>query len=281
VRKSVIRLVLWALFGLVMLRWFEHRQVFQPSRTFEASPTDLGRPVEDVYFAAADGVELNGWYFPAEEGEARADWVWLLCHGNAGNISHRLRHATLLLESTGAGVFLFDYRGYGRSRGRPSEVGTYLDAQAAHGWLCGRGHDPARILVLGESLGGAVGAELALRERVGGLVLVAAFTSVPDLGSELFPWLPVRRLAAIEFRTVDKLAEVRVPVMVIHSPGDTLVSIRHGERNYAAVSGSKRFWPIAGDHNDFLYIDPARYAEGLQHFLQLADVHMTGDDAGR
>jgi pimeloyl-ACP methyl ester carboxylesterase len=267
-RKIMLRVLLWSFILLIMLRWFEYRQVFQPSRAFDSAPEDLGRAAEDVYFSSRDGVQLNAWYVPAAADSPRADWVWLLCHGNAGNISHRLRHASILLE-TGAAVFLFDYRGYGRSRGRPSEEGTYLDAQAAHAWLSRRGYDPKRIMVLGESLGGAVGTELALREPVAGLALLATFTSVPDLGAELFPWLPVRRLGTIGYGTVDKLAEVRVPVMVIHGPGDSLVPFRHAERNYAAINGPKQLWTIPGDHNDFLYMDLSRYREGLRHFMKM------------
>jgi uncharacterized protein len=269
-RRIIVRVVLWLIILFVMLRWFEYRQVYQPSRAFDATAQDLGRPAEDVYFETEDGVKLNAWFFPAAPGAPRADWVWLLCHGNAGNISHRLRHASVLLD-TGAAVLLFDYRGYGRSRGRPTEAGTYLDARAAHAWLCRRGYDPERIMVLGESLGGAVGAELALREPVGGLALVAAFTSVPDLGAELFPWLPVRRLGTIGYRTEEKLAEVRVPVMVIHGPGDSLVPFRHAERNYAAVRGPKQLWTIPGDHNDFLWVDVSRYGEGLRRFMELLE----------
>jgi uncharacterized protein len=269
-RMIMVRVVLWLFILFVMLRWFEYRQVFQPSRSFENNGQELGRPMEVVSIETADGVVLNAWFFPADADAPRADWVWLLCHGNAGNISHRLRHASVLLD-TGAAALLFDYRGYGRSQGRPSEAGTYLDAQAAHAWLGQRGYDPARIMVLGESLGGAVGAELALRETVGGLALVAAFTSVPDMGAELFPWLPVRWLGTIGYRTVDKLAEVQVPVMVIHGPADSLVPFRHAERNYAAIRGPKQLWTIPGDHNDFLHADVSRYAEGLRRFMELLE----------
>jgi pimeloyl-ACP methyl ester carboxylesterase len=270
-RRILLRIAGWTIIVILMLRWFEHRQVYHPSRTLEADGRGLGRVVEEVYFEAADGVELHAWFFPSQPDSPRSGYVWLLCHGNAGNISHRLSHAAALLN-TGAAVFLFDYRGYGRSRGRPSEAGTYLDAQAAHRWLGGRGYEGPRILVLGESLGGAIGAELALRERVGGLVLLATFTSVPDLGAELFPWLPVRSLCAIEYRTVEKLPQLKVPVMVVHSPEDSLVRISHAEANYAAIRGAKLFWTIGGDHNDFLEEDAARYAEGLTRFMELVTV---------
>ena len=141
-------LVLLAVLGL-MLRWFEHRQVYQPDRELETSGSELGRPFEDVHFTARDGVILNGWFFPAEKDSPRGHLVYLLCHGNAGNISHRLEHCAALLE-TGAGVLVFDYRGDGRSEGRPGEEGTYLDAQAAHQWLRQKGFAAADIIALGE-----------------------------------------------------------------------------------------------------------------------------------
>src|SRR5262249_52582451 len=145
----------------------------------------------DVYFETADNVRLNGWFFPAGTNSPRAALAVLVCHGNAGNISHRLELCRALL-ATGVSVFVFDYRGYGRSKGRPSEEGTYRDAQAAYRWLQEKGFAGSNILAYGESLGGGVAAELALRERLGGLILQSTFTSIPDIGAELFPWLPVR-----------------------------------------------------------------------------------------
>src|SRR5438067_10159418 len=117
-----------------MLRWFEHSQVYHPDRVLLATGAELGRPYEDVFFKTSDGLKLNGWFFPADPDSPRAHMAFLLCHGNAGNISHRLETCRALLE-TGAAVFSFDYRGYGRSQGRPTEEGTYLDAEAAHEWL--------------------------------------------------------------------------------------------------------------------------------------------------
>src|SRR2546423_500014 len=117
-----------------MLRWFEHSQVYHPDRILTATGAELGRPFENVSFKAKDGVNLHGWFFPANQGSPRAGLVVLVCHGNAGNIGDRLALCQALLE-TGTSAFLFDYRGYGRSEGIPSEQGTYLDAQAAHHWL--------------------------------------------------------------------------------------------------------------------------------------------------
>ena len=121
-----------------MIRWFEHRQVYAPSRTLEASGAELGRPFEDVRFLTSDGVSLHGWFFPANPGSPRGHLVIVLLHGNVGNISRRLHFYQAWLE-LGVNVFAFDYRGFGRSEGRPSEEGTYRDAQAAVQWLREKG----------------------------------------------------------------------------------------------------------------------------------------------
>jgi len=161
VRKLCL-LLFSLLFIAVMLRWFEHNQVYHPDRMMTSTGAELGRPFQDVFFQTTDGVELNGWFFPAATNSPRALMAVLLCHGNAGNISHRLEMCQVLL-ATGVNVFVFDYRGYGRSHGRPSEEGTYRDALAAVQWLQTKGFSPRNILGFGESLGGGVGSELALR----------------------------------------------------------------------------------------------------------------------
>jgi fermentation-respiration switch protein FrsA (DUF1100 family) len=254
-----------------VLRWFEHRQIYQPYRELEATGSELGRPFEDVYFQTADGVKLNGWFFPADTSSTRKRLVYLLCHGNAGNISHRLDHCAALLE-TGPAVFIFDYRGYGRSEGRPGEEGTYLDAQAAHQWLRQRGFAATNIIALGESLGGGIASELALRETLGGLILQSTYTSVMDLGRELFPWLPVRWLGTVKYDTLGKLPRVKVPVLVLHSRGDRLIGFHHAEKNFAAACEPKLFWKIAGEHNRFLEGGRARYVEGLSRFLAQIEI---------
>ena len=178
-------LVLCAIY--LMFRWFEHHQVYQPFAELQANGDALERPWKEAYFKTKDGVELHGWFFPANTNSARGHLTVLLCHGNAGNLSHRLDQYEVLLEA-GVNVFAFDYRGYGHSVGRPSEEGTYLDAEAAHAWLCQNGSAPPHIVALGDSLGGGVVGELARRAALGGLILQSTFTSIPDIGAELFPF---------------------------------------------------------------------------------------------
>lgn len=254
---------------LVMLRWFEHSQVYHPDRAFDTTGAELKRPFENVEFRASDGVRLHGWFFPADADSPRAAWAVLVCHGNGGNLSHRLDLCGALLE-TGVAVFLFDYRGYGRSEGRPGEEGTYRDAQAAHAWLRQKGFPGEHIVAFGESLGGGVVSELALREPLGGIVLQSTFTSIPDIGAEVYPWLPVRWINTIKYDTRAKLPRITVPVLVMHSREDTLARFSHAEANFAAASEPKLLWELAGDHNESV-ADSARMTEGFEKFLRLVE----------
>jgi pimeloyl-ACP methyl ester carboxylesterase len=265
---------LWLLLGgglclWIMLRWFEHSQVYRPGRVLDATGDELGRPFEDIIFAASDGVELNGWFFPANINSPRASLAVLFCHGNGGNISHRLHVCQALLE-TGVSVFLFDYRGYGRSRGRPSEEGTYRDAAAACRWLQRKGFATTNVVAFGESLGGGVASELASRETLGGLILQSTFTSIPDIGAELFPWLPVRLVSSIRYDTCRRLPRLRIPILVMHSRTDDLIAFHHAERNFASANQPKLFWEIKGGHNDPL-ADRAVFVAGIEKFLPMLE----------
>jgi fermentation-respiration switch protein FrsA (DUF1100 family) len=262
----------------LLLRWFERANVYQPGRVLRVSASVLGRPFEEVTFAARDGPRLHGWFFPAAADAPYRHLAVLHCHGNGGNISHRLDVAAALLE-TGVNVLLFDYRGYGRSHGRPSEEGTYRDAEAAHAWLVARGFAPTHIIAFGESLGGAVVAELARRAPLAGLVLQSTFTSIPDVGAELFPFLPVRRLASIHYDTRAKLPGIHVPVLIMHGREDSLIRFAHAERNFAAANPPKRLVELAGDHNDFLEAGRAVFRDGFASWLR--DLPAAAVSAGR
>jgi len=250
-----------------MIRWFEHRQVYAPSPNLEAKAADLGRPAEDFFFPSLDGHRLHGWWFPADPGSPRRHLVLLLLHGNMGNVSHRLPYYQAWLE-LGVNVFAFDYRGFGCSEGRPSEDGTYLDAQAAVAWLAKRGFSPSQIVVLGKSLGGGIASELLLREPLAGLILQSTFTSIPDVGCELFPWLPVRRWHTIKYATIEKLPRITKPVLIAHCRQDDLVGFHHAERNYQVANEPKMLLEIAGGHNNVIAEGRADYLRGLDRFLR-------------
>ena len=262
----------------MLLRWFEHSRVYFPSREMNADGAGVGRSFEDVFFTAGDGVKLNGWYFAAETNSARASMAILLCHGNGGNISHRNEFYRALLE-TGVSVFAFDYRGYGRSAGRPSEAGTYQDGHAAYRWLREKGFAARNILIYGESLGGGIASELALREETGGLILQSTFTSLPDIGAELYPWLPVRLVSSIKYNTHGKLPNIHVPVLILHSRTDSLIAFHHAEQNFAAANEPKLFQEINGGHNDPL-AGRAAYLAGIEEFLRLVEQWKSEKPAG-
>jgi fermentation-respiration switch protein FrsA (DUF1100 family) len=197
-------------------------------------------------------VRLHAWYLPplgpsAPEGERAA---LVFCHGNAGDIADRL-DSIPDLHAAGLAVLLFDYRGYGQSEGKPTEAGTYADAIAAYDWLANEADPrPDRILVYGESLGGAVAIELAQRRRVDALVVESAFASLGRMGAELYPWLPARLLARGRYDNAAKIGALACPLLLIHSPDDEIVPFAHGRALFEAATEPKEFLTTAGGHND-------------------------------
>ena len=255
-----------ALLALVwlFLRWFEWRSVFIPYREMDGTPAGLRLGFEDVTFAAADGVKLNGWYVPRPGTKLTV----LFCHGNAGNIGNRLEKL-FILHDLGVNVFLFDYRGYGRSEGRPSEQGTYNDALAAYDWLRReKSVAPEHLVVQGESLGCAVAVELARQRPVGGLVLESAFASVPEMARAVYPWLPLHLLCRIRYDSLAKIGAVKAPLLSLHSREDDIVPFSQAERLFAAAPGPKKLVELRGSHNDGFAVSEKVYRAALNEFFR-------------
>jgi len=250
----------------MLFRWFEHSRVYRPRRELEATGAELGRPFENIFFKTSDGVELNAWFFPAGGNAANGHFAFLICHGNGGNISYQLGLIQALL-ALGVSVLSFDYRGYGASRGIPSEEGTYLDGQAAYGWLRKKGFAAGNIIAYGESLGGAIATELCLREETGGLILQSTFTNLHDLGEELYPWLPVRWLGKIRYDTRSKLPRLKIPLLVMHSREDGLIGYRHSQENFNGANEPKFFCELRGGHNDEAWEAPG-FQGAIESFLE-------------
>lgn len=233
-----------------------------PGRELTAVPRDIGIEYRDVTLQTSDGVDIHGWFVPGSGSR-----VVLFFHGNAGNISHRL-DSIRQFHALGLSVLIVDYRGYGRSGGRPSEAGMNRDALAAWDYLTGQmGIDPGDIIVFGRSLGGSVAAKLAASTEPLALVVESAFTSVPDIASELYPWLPARWLSRMRHATRDYVAKVRSPVLVIHSRDDEIIPFHHGERIFASAGQPRALLPLRGNHNDAWLRDEANYINGLREFL--------------
>ncbi|UCC81290.1 MAG: alpha/beta hydrolase [Candidatus Zixiibacteriota bacterium] len=264
VRNAITVIASLYLLLLLFMFIFQSRLVYFPRQEIEMTPEIAGFNYEDIYFRAEDGVELHGWFIPS--GSSRG--VILFCHGNAGNISHRLETIKIFNELN-LSVFIFDYRGYGKSAGKPSENGTYLDVDAAWIYLSSsRKIDPHRIIAFGRSLGGAVAANLASERPLGGIIVESSFTSVKDLGSEIYPFLPVRLLSRFDYGTLEKIKKVPCPKLIIHSRNDEMISFRHGERIYEAASEPKEFLEISGTHNEGFLISLDRYKSGIDSFLK-------------
>jgi hypothetical protein len=242
----------------------ERRFIYYPDKVLVATPAAYGLAYEDVTFGAADGVRLHGWYVP---GPRAITFLW--AHGNAGNISHRLDQLSLFHHHLGVGVFIFDYREYGKSEGIASEQGTYADARGALASLRGRLEvDGARIVYFGESLGSAVVTDLAVEAPPAALILEAPFCSVRELIRHHVPILPIGLLFQTRYDTLAKIGRVRAPVLVLHGERDALVPLAQGERLFAAANEPKAFYRIAGaGHNDTFLAGGAGYIEALRRFL--------------
>ncbi|WP_024803929.1 alpha/beta hydrolase [Nocardia sp. BMG51109] len=221
---------------------------FLPERRIAVTPARLDVEYEDLYFTAADGVRVNGWFVRAAEPVGHI----LFAHGNAGNIGDRTP-VLALLAAAGLDVLVFDYRGYGRSEGRPSEAGCYLDARAAREALLGRpGVDPDRVLYLGKSLGGGVAIELATEFPPAGLILMSTFTGLRDAARAVYPFLP-KPLVPNAFPSLRRLRTLHTPTLVMHGDSDELLPVEMGRALHAAAPEPKalKIYP-GGRHNDLV-----------------------------
>jgi uncharacterized protein len=245
---------------LVLVYLFQSHLVFFPGTGREAvvSPGSYGLRYESVPIRTADGETLDAWWVPAED----ARGVVLFFHGNAGNISHRVDYLQMF-HRLRYSTLIVDYRGYGKSSGTPSEGGTYRDAEAA--WehlLHARLARPQDIVVAGESLGAAVATWLAAEVSPRAVLLFSTFTSVPDLGAQVYWFLPVRLLSRIDYDNLANLKRIRAPVFIAHSRDDDIVPFAHGRRLYEAAAEPKAFLELRGGHNDgFIFMRPEWVAE--------------------
>lgn len=233
-----------------------------PGRELDATPEAVGLQFVDVALEASDSVKVHGWFVPGE-----SERVLLYFHGNAGNISHRL-YSIREWNELGLSVLIIDYRGYGQSEGKPTEKGLYRDGEAAWNYLTNeRGIAAGNIILFGRSLGGSVAAWLATQQEPAALIVESSFTSVPDIGQEAYPWLPVRWLTRFKHGTRESIEKVTSPVLVVHSRDDEIIPFHHGEKIYAAANQPKTFLEIRGGHNDGHAVSAAAYRDGMLAFL--------------
>ena len=256
--------VLLAVTALMLV--LEKQLIYFPQKALPLTPATIGLRFEEARLQAEDGVSLDAWHLPLEG----ARFTFLVCNGNAGNMAYRLDRAQLMQAELGASVLLFDYRGFGRSAGRPDEAGTYRDARAAYRFLVeAKGLAPDSLVLFGESLGAAIATHLAVENSAAGLILESPFTSIADMARAAYPFLPpVGPLIRTRYETLAKVPRVSMPVFVLHGERDEIVPFAQGRRVFEAAPQPKRFFAIpAAGHNDTYLVGGDAYWRALREFL--------------
>jgi len=242
--------------------------VYYPYRQLEGDPGTLGVTFQDLTLVTEDRLKLHGWFVPCEGARSTV----LIFHGNGGNISHRLSFIQML-HQLGLHVFIVDYRGYGKSEGKPFEEGLYRDARAAYSWWASeRQPRGERLILLGESLGGAVAVHLAARKPVAGIILQSTFNSARDMAKTMFPIGLLLPFTGIRFDSEKEIAQVTCPKLFIHGERDDIVPFRLGKALHAAAPPPKAFYTVSGaGHNDLLWVAGAEYGRQVRSFLSSID----------
>lgn len=249
-------------------RIFEWSRIYQPRRAVLQTPDAYGLPYEDIQFVAEDGVLLHGWWLP----QAEAEGTILYLHGSGGNLGEKLETIRGLYQRLGLHVFAFDYRGYGHSRGIPTEPGTYRDARAAFEVVRSQYGDCEEppVVVFGRSLGGAIAVRLAMDKPIKGLIVEATFTSIVDMATELHPGLPARRFGAVHYPSIDRVGRLGMPKLIAHSRDDELVPFRLGQALYEAAAPPKQFFEYRGLHAEHPWARTPAYWDVMKTFVDRA-----------
>lgn len=259
--KWCLRIFFYLALVVLYLRYIERRSIFYPAKEIEYLPGELNLEFDEVFFDTRDKLKIHGWFVPAKDAQATI----LFAHGNAGNISHRLEKIKFF-HDLNYNVFIFDYRGYGKSKGSPSEQGIYLDIQAAYSYLLAKGARPQQIIAYGESLGAAVAVDLALKNKAAALILEEAFSSTKDMAGKIYPFLPYWVLAT-RFDSVKKIRNISAPKLIIHSINDEIVPYNLGRKLYENALEPKEFLQIHGGHNTAFFDSQDILKEKIGDFL--------------
>lgn len=266
----VLFIVIFIVVCMMCYTRIENQFIFHPQASFDSTPEEHQLHYRDVYFSSRDGTTLHGWFFPLHED----DPVVLFCHGNAGNISHRLEHVKLLLKRR-LQVFLFDYRGFGKSSGSPSEKGIYGDGRAAFDYLVHKEHiPPGHIVLFGRSLGAAVAIDVALDRHPRSIIIESAFTSVKEMARTLFLFHIFSPVIPSNYNNLDKITRVKVPKLIIHGEEDQLVPFHMGRDLFYRAGEPKFFLPISGaGHNDTCIMGGDSYFQAVVSFIRDSENH--------
>ena len=280
----IMRMLLMMLvigFGLLML--FENKLIYFPHK-FKVGDGSMKPPApwkldttrdvraETVTFSPADDDELvlHAWYYSLYEDDARMTnhFVVIYCHGNAGDVPRRHQKSALIC-GVGLDVLAFDYRGYGANAGSPDEDGLYADGRAAYDYLINRGVEPERIIIYGESLGGGVAVELASKVKCAGLITESTFTSIPDMASVAYPFVP-KFIIRTQFDNLKKISSVTCPKFFMHGQNDSVIPKAMCDRLFEAAAEPKQQRIFSNTDHDDVFAQPD-YADVWAEFLEFVN----------
>jgi len=261
-----MRIILNILIGIGLIfayvKYLEYKGIYYPVKEILIDPSSAGMPFKDIYIITEDNVRINSWFIS----NPKARYTILFFHGNAGNIGDRIDKLELLYQE-GLNIFIIDYRGFGKSQGRPSERGFYRDASAAYEYLVNTiGASPERIILYGESLGSAIAVDLAFHRKVKALILEGAFSCGRDMGVKFYPFLP-RFIFANSFDSLTKIKDIAAPKLFIHSRDDEIVPFSLAKKLYDRAREPKEFLEVRGDHNSAFLDSKEPYISSIRAFV--------------
>ena len=266
--KIILALALFYIVAMLAIYFAQSLFIYVPNiptRELITTPGDAGLNYDEVSLITEDNEVLHAWYIHAP---APTDRTVLFMHGNAGNISHRMK-TIKIFHQLGLNFFIFDYRGYGKSTGRPSEKGTYLDAEAAWKYLVHeRNLTAQQIILAGRSLGGGVAAELAKNRHPAMLILESTFTSMLEISKHYYPFMPTDLIVKRWYETLDKIQAISCPIVVVHSEQDEVIPFSHGRLIFERANTPKHFITLRGGHDHGFLLAREDYVAGLRQALE-------------
>lgn len=268
--NKIIKYSIYGIFCIIItfswVRYSEPRLLYHPAWNLEELPVNMELPAEDVNFKTEDNVILNGWFFPAPV-EDPSEFSVLYFHGGSGNISHRLSTIEFL-HKMGLKVFIFDYRGYGKSDGKISEEGLYLDGQAAYDLMINQNINPSKIIFYGESLGAAVAIDLAQKEKCAGIITLGAFTNAKEMLKTSFRFIP-SIIFKSNYDNINKINKIISPILIVHGDNDKIVPYEHAGKLFEKANDPKYFFKVKNaGNNDIFDVGKSPFKKTVHLFIE-------------
>jgi len=190
---------------------------------------------QELTLTTKDQIEIQVWFRPPDKGHD----IVIFLHGNAGNLENRIEHLSTL-ASMGYGYIIPAWRGFGKSQGKPSMEGLYLDAESVIDFIQQKNYHLNKTIMVGESLGTGIATKMATKYKFKGLFLITPYTSIADRAGELFPFIFSQYLTKDNFKVLDNITKIQQPLLIIHGTNDTVIPHQHSEKIFAAANEPKK-----------------------------------------